>query len=75
MGGNSAGLTTERRAATTSPREEFYNFERDPNALHNLINSPECQEALRDLRRRLLTEKVRSSDSLRHDFEHRITRT
>ena len=52
--------------------EELYDLEYDPNALCNLIDSPEHQAPLDDLRRRLLAEMARSGDPMRDLFVQRM---
>ena len=52
--------------------EELYDFEQDPSALHNLVNSPEHQGTLDNLRRRLHAEMTRSADPMRTEFEWQL---
>lgn len=41
--------------------EEFYDYEKDPDALHNLINEPEYQDVINHFRK-LLEEKMRATN-------------
>ena len=52
--------------------EELYDYENDPDALHNLIDSPEHQEALSKMRRIMREQMSRSSDPLLAVFDQRL---
>ncbi len=45
--------------------EEFYDYERDPNALHNLIADPEYRPEIERLRRMLREHMARTGDPLK----------
>lgn len=49
--------------------EELYDFQEDPDALHNLVREPTHQDKLKELRGALLAEMQRSNDPLSPDFE------
>ena len=50
-------------------REELYDFENDPDALHNLAEVPEYEEILGQLRKELGQEMRRSMDPVLPIFE------
>jgi N-sulfoglucosamine sulfohydrolase len=49
-------------------KEEFYDFERDPEALHNLIDAPENQATIEAMRKRLLEHMHTSGDPVMARF-------
>ena len=51
--------------------EEFYDYERDPDALHNLIDDPEYAEELERHRAKMRSIMVRSNDPLLEAFDRR----
>lgn len=51
--------------------EEFYDFQKDPNALHNLIDDPAYREPIAKLRGILERMMVESGDPLLDNFRHR----
>jgi len=55
-------------------REELYDLEKDPDCLHNLVDSPQHQEVLQRYRRTLRDWMVRTGDPLLGAFDHRDDR-
>ena len=51
--------------------EEFYDYQADPDALHNLIDDPAYAEVLADLRAKMRAIMVESHDPLLTAFDHR----
>jgi N-sulfoglucosamine sulfohydrolase len=51
--------------------EEFYDYEKDPDALHNLIDDPAYQEEVNKLRKEMLAWMERSGDPMLECFRHR----
>jgi N-sulfoglucosamine sulfohydrolase len=51
--------------------EEFYDFEKDPHALKNLIADPAYRDAIRRLRAALENRMARTGDPALHAFRHR----
>jgi N-sulfoglucosamine sulfohydrolase len=51
--------------------EELYDLEKDPDCLHNLVDSPQHKEALEHYRQRLRVWMVRTGDPLLAAFDHR----
>lgn len=51
--------------------EEFYDLEKDPAALHNLVAAPEYAGAVDEMRQRLLKWMERTGDSAIEAFRHR----
>ncbi|MCO8121367.1 sulfatase [Stieleria sp. TO1_6] len=51
--------------------EEFYDYENDPDALHNLIDDPHYAQELAEHRAAMLTMMQQSGDPLLDAFEHR----
>ena len=79
-----AGLTFQamREAAKTDPEvarrvelyqlrvpEEFYDYQKDPHALHNLIHEPEFQGQIAQFRRRMLHYMETTGDELLEPFQ------
>jgi len=52
--------------------EELYDFESDPDALHNLIGDPKYKPEIDRLRRQLLDNMTRTADPLREVFRKRV---
>jgi N-sulfoglucosamine sulfohydrolase len=52
-------------------REEFYDYEKDPDALHNLIDSPAHQAEINRLRKALEDWMVRTGDHALEAFRNR----
>ncbi|MAG92701.1 MAG: heparan N-sulfatase [Planctomycetaceae bacterium] len=52
-------------------REEFYDYENDPDALHNLIDDPAHQTEINKLRQALEDWMVRTNDHALDVFRHR----
>lgn len=52
--------------------EELYDFKTDPDALHNLINVPEYQEKIKEMKGLLLKEMKRTKDPIYDDFVNRF---
>ena len=82
-----AGLTfaaMEKAAATNAPvaarvelllhrvPEEFYDFARDPNGLHNLFGDPQYQAQVAEAREAMLVWMERTQDPLLDGFRGRI---
>lgn len=53
-------------------KEEFYDYEADPDALHNLIDDPAHAEKISDFRRRMRGAMSDSNDPLLKKFEAEI---
>lgn len=51
--------------------EEFYDYEHDPDALHNLIDDPAWQDEIKRHREALREWMVRTNDPVLTTFEHR----
>src|SRR5690606_21814722 len=51
--------------------EEFYDFDNDPNAKHNLINNPNYQDAIKKYRTKLRLWMVKEKDPLLHAFDNK----
>ncbi len=51
--------------------EEFYDYERDPDARHNLIDDPAYKDELNKLRKELLAWMERTGDPMLECFRHR----
>ena len=51
--------------------EEFYDYEKDPDALHNLIDDPAYQAEINKLRGELLAWMKRTGDPMLECFSHR----
>jgi N-sulfoglucosamine sulfohydrolase len=51
--------------------EEFYDFEHDPDGLNNLIDSPEHQEEIQELRDALISQMKLTNDPALDAFLHR----
>ena len=51
--------------------EEFYDVEKDPDALHNLIDDPEYQDQIDDLRKQLGDWMTRTDDHALEAFRNR----
>lgn len=51
-------------------REEFYDFDADPDALNNLIDQPEHQEQIQAFRAALLEFMVQSQDPVAPEYSH-----
>jgi len=52
--------------------QEFYDYEKDPDALHNLIDDPGMQEKIAAHRARLLEHMKRTGDPERRQFEKAV---
>lgn len=52
--------------------EELYDFKTDPDALNNLINVPEYQEKIKEMKGLLLKEMKRTKDPIYDDFVNRF---
>jgi len=52
-------------------REEFYDYQKDPDALHNLIDDPAYQDEVNRLRKALEDWMVRTGDHALEAFRHR----
>jgi N-sulfoglucosamine sulfohydrolase len=50
--------------------EEFFDFEKDPHGLHNLIANPEYQDEIKKMRALLRAEMQRSQDPALGAFDH-----
>lgn len=55
-------------------REEFYDFENDPDGLHNLIDDPAHADQIRAMREALRTRMQRTGDPLLETFEEEVPR-
>lgn len=51
--------------------EEFYDIEKDPNALHNLIHHPAYQDEIKKYRTLMLKQMEKTNDPLKEAFTHR----
>lgn len=51
--------------------EEFYDFENDPNAQHNLINDPNYQDTIKKYRKKLRLWMVKEKDPLLYAFDNK----
>ncbi|WP_438988705.1 sulfatase family protein [Polaribacter sp.] len=51
--------------------EELYDYEKDPNAMNNLINNPNYKKVLTELRLELLNQMKRTNDYVLTSFEKR----
>lgn len=51
--------------------EEFYEFRKDPNALTNLINEPDCADILKELRLEMETYMMKTNDPALEAFRQR----
>ena len=54
--------------------EEFYDLEKDPNCLHNLIHEPDLQPAIKSLQARLVAQMQRTNDPMLPAFQNRTDR-
>ena len=63
------GIAERVRMFNYRCREELYDFENDPDALHNLAEVPEYEEILGQLRKELGQEMRRSMDPVLPIFE------
>ena len=54
--------------------EEFYDFAADPNALHNLIADPKCQDQIAQARKDMLLWMERTQDPLLETFRAGIAK-
>lgn len=59
------------RVAYYRDREEFFDLENDPDCLHNLINKPEYQSAVNEMRKELRRYMVESNDYVLAAFDRR----
>ena len=51
--------------------EEFFDFEKDPHALNNLIDDPACQDEINRMRAALLGRMKKTVGSTREAFQKR----
>ena len=51
--------------------EELYDYEKDPNALNNLIDDPSYSEILTELREKLLAQMIATNDYVLPAFENK----
>ena len=51
--------------------EEFYDIQKDPNALNNLIHHPAYQEEIQKYRQMMLDQMVKTNDPLKEAMIHR----
>lgn len=63
-----AGIAARVKLFQYRVKEELYDFERDPNALHNLIGDPAYQGEVVAMRRRLLQKMIASEDPITEEF-------
>ena len=54
--------------------EEFYDLEKDPDCLNNLIDNPECKTAVGEMRRELQQWMVQTRDPMLEAFRNRDDR-
>lgn len=52
--------------------EEFYDYQKDPDALNNLIDDPQYQDEIRAYRQRLLEHLKQTKDPLLKTFQKRL---
>ncbi len=55
--------------------EEFFDLEKDPDCLHNLIDKPQHREAIETLQAKLVAHMRRTSDPMLKAFENRTDRS
>jgi len=55
-------------------KEEFYNYETDPSALHNLIDDPKYAEMIAGYRKKLRQQMIKSNDYLLEKFDTEVKR-
>ena len=55
--------------------EEFYDLEKDPDCLHNLIDNPEYKELIVDMQAQLVAEMKRTEDPMLEAFQNKGDRT
>lgn len=53
-------------------KEEFYDFEKDPNALNNLINDPELKDEIAKMRQKLYEKMFSTDDPLTQQYVDEI---
>jgi N-sulfoglucosamine sulfohydrolase len=53
--------------------EEFYDFQKDPDALHNLIDDPDYTEEINSMRKELLAWMKKTGDPATEPFESRTS--
>ncbi len=53
-------------------REEFYDFQKDPDGLNNLINDPYYKDKINKMKKELLQKMVDSNDPLAETFKEEI---
>ena len=54
-------------------KEEFYDYQKDPDALHNLIDDPKYQKMIIEFRARLKKQMKDTGDHVLRDFERHLT--
>lgn len=54
--------------------EEFYDLEKDPDCIHNLIDKPELQSVIKTMRQKLETWMVETNDPMLEAFRNRDNR-
>jgi N-sulfoglucosamine sulfohydrolase len=74
-----AAKTDDRIAARVKhfvyrTKEEFYDYENDPNALHNLIDAPNYADKIAPFRARMLEQMEDADDYLLKDFRAGVDR-
>jgi N-sulfoglucosamine sulfohydrolase len=55
--------------------EEFYDLEKDPDCLHNLIDNPEYKDLIVDMQAQLVAEMKRTEDPMLEAFQNKGDRT
>ena len=53
-------------------KEEFYDYEKDPNALHNLIDDPSHADRIREFRQLMRKRMKDSGDPKLEQFEKEL---
>lgn len=53
-------------------KEEFYDFENDPDALNNLINDPEYEQEINELRNKLIKKMAKTEDPLLEEYKQSL---
>ena len=54
--------------------EEFYDLEKDPDCLHNLIDNPEFKEVIAEMQAQLVAEMERTDDPMLEAYQNKEDR-